>query len=202
MPLSKETKALIEQQAIKFAEENEDVITNIHSYRTGNDLWKGYEAGATPYAEKWEAAEKEIEFLKDTLHIDQTGLAAGLAQVNKIANGYRWVTEGRGPYEWDDNKYKEEMGNMLDNISEAAIKALNNSGAIAHSVCCKKEGRTVTMEGIGYVKATLLEAAEQENKRLREALGKILSINAAPNRDALIDKLKSVAKEALKPNNP
>lgn len=60
-------KALIEQQAIKFAEKNEDVITNIHSYRTGNDLWKGYEAGATPYAEKLEAAEQENKRLREIL---------------------------------------------------------------------------------------------------------------------------------------
>lgn len=65
--MTPETKALIEQEAIKFAEKNEDVITNIHSYRTGNDLWKGYEAGATPYAEKWEAAVEENKRLRECL---------------------------------------------------------------------------------------------------------------------------------------
>lgn len=124
----------------------------------------------------------ENEHLKDVLHTDQTGLAAGLAEVNKIVERYRWVTEGRGPYAWNDDKYKEEMGNMLDNISEAATKALNSSGVIAHSVCCGKEGRTATMEGIGYIKKDAydkeVETLKSENERMRKALDLLVELKA------------------------
>lgn len=110
------------------------------------------------------AKDAEIERLKDTLHIDQTGLAKGLAAVNKLVESYWWVTEGRGPYTWNDDKYKDEMRNMLESVRDAATNALSSSGAIAHTVCCGKEPRTVTVEDIGYVKR---EQADAEIERLK-----------------------------------
>lgn len=143
-----------------------------------------------------------IERLKDVLHIDQTGLAAGLAEVNKIVEGYRWVTEGRGPYAWDDDKYKEEMGNMLDNISEAATKTLNSSGAIAHSVCCGKPGRTATMEGIGYTKKDAhdqeMEKLRAENEKMRGALEEIADKGLSVSDRATWLSMQQIAKFALK----
>ncbi len=81
----------------------------------------------------------EIDRLKDTLHMDQTGLAAGLAKINKIVDGYHWVTEGRGPYAYNDDEYRAEIRWMLDNVRQAATEALSTSRTIAHNVCCKKE---------------------------------------------------------------
>lgn len=131
--------------------------------------WQGLElvenTGDETLASKSYKPEHDPEFLMNTLHMDQTGLAAGLATVNKIVQQYQWVTEGRGPYAWNDEKYKEEMGNMLTNIGDAATKALNNSGALAHSVCCQRSVRTVTMEDIGYIKK---DVADKELMAERE----------------------------------
>ena len=42
-----------------------------------------------------------------------------------------WVAEGRGCYEWDDDRYKEEAGDALRAVIEIGKKALNDSGKLA-----------------------------------------------------------------------
>lgn len=121
------------------------------------------------------AKDKEIELLKATLHIDQTGLAKGLAAVNKLVDSYWWVTEGRGPYKWNDDRYKDEMRIMLEGVSGIATKALNSSATIAHSICCRKEMREATIDDIGYVKK---EWADKEIERLKALLQKSIVENA------------------------
>lgn len=78
----------------------------------------------------------EVERLKDVLHRDQTGMAHALAEVVEVVKGFRWVTEGRGPYTWDDDEYRKEMGRMLDKIGGLASDALQKSGDLAHRECC------------------------------------------------------------------
>jgi hypothetical protein len=66
-----------------------------------------------------------VEQFHDMLHRDQTGLSAGLAEVLKTVGGFWWATESRGCYEWDDARYRDEMGNMLRAIQKAAQDALD-----------------------------------------------------------------------------
>lgn len=80
--------------------------------------------------------DREIERLKDVLHRDQTGLAHALAQVTEKVKGYEWVTQSRGPYEWDDDEYRKEMGRMLDAIKKISTEGLEASGKLAHRECC------------------------------------------------------------------
>ena len=54
-----------------------------------------------------------IAHLKDVLHRDQTGLANALVQVWRTVGGWAWVAEGRGPYAWDDERYRAEMAAMI-----------------------------------------------------------------------------------------
>lgn len=88
----------------------------------------------------------EIERLKDVLHRDQTGLAKALAEVVKTTEGYSWVAQGRGPYEWDDDEYRKEMGRMLAAVEGIARKALQASGNLAHRECC---GRRACLAPLG-----------------------------------------------------
>lgn len=66
--------------------------------------------------------------LYNALNRDRTGLAAALVEIQRTAAGYFWVTEGRGPYAWDDNRYREETGHALNAILATAGAALRVSG--------------------------------------------------------------------------
>lgn len=93
----------------------------------------------------------KLEQLHDMLHTDQTGLAAGLETVLKTVAGYRWVAEGRGPYEWDDAEYRKEMGHMLDAIHKGAEAALQRwkAGGIPRPCCklCESPDEKTTVPG-------------------------------------------------------
>lgn len=78
----------------------------------------------------------EIEHLKDVLHRDRSGLAAAVEEVWQTAGGYAWVATGRGPYEYDDEEYRAEMGRMVLEIVTLCSKALRESGDTAHAECC------------------------------------------------------------------
>jgi hypothetical protein len=77
-----------------------------------------------------------LDEVLDALHRDQTGLAAALASIVEICRGYSWLTEGRGPYPFDDDRYRDEIGRCLDEIRRRAATALRDSGASAHRWCC------------------------------------------------------------------
>ena len=93
---------------------------------------------AQPHARPTDAGElaRQVEHLRDVLHRDQTGLAAALASIVKTVEGYSWVAQNRGPYEWDDDEYRKEMGRMLDDVGKQAADALTASGKLAHRECC------------------------------------------------------------------
>lgn len=83
-----------------------------------------------------ESLKAEVEHLKDVLHRDQTGLAKALAEIGQTVAGYSWVASNRGPYEWDDDVYRLEMGRFLKDVGDRAAAALKASGDLAHRECC------------------------------------------------------------------
>ena len=70
----------------------------------------------------------EIRRLKEIIERDRTGLAHGLDQCRKTAASYDWICEGRGPYEYDDDRYRMEVGNLVSSVTDTATKALRESG--------------------------------------------------------------------------
>jgi hypothetical protein len=78
-----------------------------------------------------ERAEAEVVRLKKLINRDKTGLAAALSECQRAAAARWWIVEGRGSYEWDDDKYRRETGIALQEISEIASKALAASGRLA-----------------------------------------------------------------------
>lgn len=76
-------------------------------------------------------ARREIVRLKALLNRDATGLAEGLVQCQKAVRSREWVLESRGPYEWDDDRYKDEAGFALREVVEIAAAALKRSGLVA-----------------------------------------------------------------------
>lgn len=84
-----------------------------------------------PQADMTEAAAALAGGLDRALQIvrwDTSGLADALAKIISSVRGRMWVAEGRGPYEWDDDRYKEEAGQALMEVLKIARDALSESG--------------------------------------------------------------------------
>lgn len=84
-------------------------------------------------------ARAERERLLDTLHLDHTGLAKALEEVRFEARARLWIVDGRGSYEWDDERYKREAGLALEAVIKRASRALIASGNLAHAHCCGRQ---------------------------------------------------------------
>lgn len=80
------------------------------------------------FVEKIVELETEVARLKALLDRDQTGLAQALCKVKDAVQSRSWVLESRGPYEWDDDRYKDETGRAMREVVEIATKALAESG--------------------------------------------------------------------------
>jgi hypothetical protein len=77
--------------------------------------------------------EAEVRRVRALIHRDRTGLAAAIDAMVKEAAGRLWVVEGRGSYEWNDDRYRKETGAALRAVIEIGKKALNESGNLADS---------------------------------------------------------------------
>jgi hypothetical protein len=78
-----------------------------------------------------ESLRARIAMLKDAIDRDRTGLAAALSRIIKEIRSRSWILEGRGAYEWDDDRYKEEAGLAMREAKNIADDALNASGKLA-----------------------------------------------------------------------
>ncbi|NUP13831.1 MAG: hypothetical protein HOW73_47965 [Polyangiaceae bacterium] len=105
-----------------------------HAYPPGSETH-----GAEVLKEHIRSCEKhpmrEIELAlkdaRDALNRDRTGLAQGLVEVVARCRATYWVTEGRGSYEWDDDRYKAETHVALTEVVAIASRALGASGTLA-----------------------------------------------------------------------
>lgn len=76
-----------------------------------------------------------------------------------------WVLEGRGSYEWDDDRYRDEFKAALEAIGKP-LEILQKLGINwAH---CPTDSKAIAAARIDY--KPRLEAAEAEVARMREAL--------------------------------
>src|SRR3546814_17558884 len=55
-------------------------------------------------------AAEEIERLMHVIDRDRYVVAAGIVEITNSIRGRRWICDGRGPYEWDDEEYQLEFG--------------------------------------------------------------------------------------------
>lgn len=56
-----------------------------------------------------ESAEKELAAAKEQLEFDRTTCHNFLKALDKALDGRFWLTEGRGSYSWDDDRYRSEF---------------------------------------------------------------------------------------------
>ena len=47
---------------------------------------------------------------------DKTGLYNGLTRIRKAIEAREWILDGRGPYEWDDDRYRQEASWAFEEV--------------------------------------------------------------------------------------
>jgi DNA repair exonuclease SbcCD ATPase subunit len=70
-------------------------------------------------------AQQERDAARAGLERDRTKLADALKPIREATASRFWLTEGRGCYEWDDDRYREEFGHAIAEINDA-IKGLES----------------------------------------------------------------------------
>jgi hypothetical protein len=131
---------------------------------------------------------------KGAIDLDRTGLAAALSDIKKHVGGYAWLLEGRGSYEWNDDRYRDEAGYAMRPTVEIAERALQASGSLAQAAWSKTQAalsapstaaatlaiRDAAQREVGYKRfEAQLAAAQADNARLRAALQACRTSNAA-----------------------
>lgn len=64
-----------------------------------------------------EAAEKRAVEAEAALERDRTTVAMAVTAMRDAMTRREWLLESRGPYEWDDDRYRDEFGQALKEIS-------------------------------------------------------------------------------------
>lgn len=73
-------------------------------------------------------AEENVRLLGEQLEFDRTAVADAITKARKALNSRYWLTEGRGSYEWDDDRYRDEFGAAWHEI-KAAVESLSHVAA-------------------------------------------------------------------------
>ena len=61
----------------------------------------------------------EIERLKAMNERDRTTVADGVTAIFEAIRAHEWLRLGRGSYEWDDDRWRDEFSAAIDKIMEA-----------------------------------------------------------------------------------
>jgi hypothetical protein len=64
-------------------------------------------------------ARRYVERLWAIIERDRTAVALGVRAVRKAITEHEWLRLGRGSYEYDDERWKDEFGDALDTIERA-----------------------------------------------------------------------------------
>lgn len=74
------------------------------------------------------AANQRIAGLQAVIEADRTRIIDGVNALEKALNGRFWLTEGRGSYEWNDDRYRQEFGDAARAVLKA-VEPLRKIGA-------------------------------------------------------------------------
>lgn len=96
---------------------------DVHGLRTCDECQFG-ETDAKLLA----AAEARIAALEATIEADRTRIIDGVNAVEKVVNEKFWLTQGRGSYEWNDDRYRKEFGEAVRSMLKA-VEPLRKIGA-------------------------------------------------------------------------
>ena len=175
--------ATIDAQAKRIAE-LEGSIKNERLLSRLMGIEDGFHAGASIDAKSQEdqiaALEEKVEALGRQLEFDRTAVADCLSAALKAIDSRHWLTEGRGPYEWNDDKWHEEF--------YAAAVEIRGALAPLAKIAANWKDCPQTGEQVAQARVNL----EAENRMLREALQ---GIRDMPVNDAIA--MRAAARKAL-----
>jgi hypothetical protein len=96
---------------------------NLSKGHVAEEIASDIRALATPFTPDDVGRAAEVERLTHVIDRDRYVAAIGLEAIRKAIGGHAWLLEGRGPYAWDDDRYRQEFGDAMRNI-EAALEPL------------------------------------------------------------------------------
>lgn len=117
------------------------------------------------------AAQQKITEIGEQLEFDRTKVAESMTAANKAVDGRHWLTEGRGPYEWNDDNWHKEFAAAAVEI-KAALEPLTKIAA--NWANCPMKGEEVALARID-LKAKL-SAAQAEAKQAQIDIGVVLDV--------------------------
>jgi hypothetical protein len=104
----------------EITEEAADEIERLEELSEAQDEAQDVlENSAAKWRERAEAAEARVKVLEDVLEQDRTTVADGISAIKKALAAREWLRLGRGSFEWDDDRWKDEFGAAYDEILEA-----------------------------------------------------------------------------------
>ena len=110
-----------------------------------------------------EKAEAELAAAKEQLELDRTTCHDFIKALDVVLDGRFWLTEGRGSYAWDDDRYRTEFNDAAVEL-RAIIDPMRK---MAHNLC----SRLPTTEAVIKARVDLTaraDKAEAENAALKE----------------------------------
>lgn len=118
-------------------EDHADVVERLLAERdkwlkNALDQTKANDLERVSWQTRLDQLQSDKDHLLDAIDKDATGLAKALAAVMKVIEGRHWVTESRGAYEWNDQRYKTETYHAFQAILEIVGPALTASGTRAN----------------------------------------------------------------------
>lgn len=110
----------------RLTKANERLVTVGHKHG-----WNGVENSkilATFFDDEIERLTRERDEARAAIESDRTKLADAVTEIDKALDSRFWLTEGRGSYAWDDDRYRQEFRDAATEIL-GAIKSLRSLAA-------------------------------------------------------------------------
>lgn len=124
---------------------------------------------------KLDRERQRAEELSQQLEFDRTAVADAVTKAKKVLVSRYWLTEGRGSYEWDDDKFREEFRQAYAEI-RVALEPIAKIAADWSG--CPKKADEVARARIDWKQRA--EKAEAALRRIHEGAGRTIS---EPNGD-------------------
>lgn len=125
------------------------------------------------------AAEEKVKALSHQLESDRTQVAECITKANNAIGGREWLEEGRGPYEWDDDRWHAEFAAAANEIKESLAPL---TAMATNWKDCPMKGEEVAQARVDLqrqVKALRAEVAAKD-ARVAKLEAALLEIVACP----------------------
>jgi hypothetical protein len=102
-----------------------------------------YEASERVSATNQTASDEELRRLKRVIERERTWAAEWLDRMRAVLRQHSWLKDGRGPYEYDDDRILGEFAEVWKNLDAAIGRAERDLNATDHTDCPTEENEIV-----------------------------------------------------------